>query len=250
MSSGLRAGDAVVVTGGADGIGKAIAFALAREKVRIAIFDIDREKGPETEKALHDMGAEAVFYPVDMGSGAEIEKAAARATSDFGPMFGLINNAAIFPRALVSEATEALWQRVLAVNLIGPVLCAKAFLPGMQKEKRGVIVNVGSGLGPPKPRRAHYVASKLGLISFTKSLAVEVAPDIRVVCVVPGLTETAQPLQDLTREQLHAIGANVPMGRAAQPEDIAPLVMFLLSSGAGYITGQTIAADGGMAMVP
>jgi NAD(P)-dependent dehydrogenase (short-subunit alcohol dehydrogenase family) len=249
--NGFRKGDVVVVTGAADGIGRALALRLARSGARLALFDIDEEKGLEAEALARAEGATAIFYKVDIGIGAEIEAAMAKVKAEFGTVFALINNAAIFPRALVMDTTEALWQRVLAVNLIGAVTCSREAIPMMREAGRGVIINVSSGAGMlPKPKRAHYAASKAGLIAFTKSLAVEVAPTIRVLCVLPGLTETAQPLQDMTREQLHARGAQIPMGRAAQPEDLGPLVSFLLSSDADYITGQTMACDGGMQMLP
>lgn len=246
---GFRENDVVIVTGAADGIGRALTLRLARGGAKLALFDIDVEKGREAESLAKAEGVQATFYEVDVGVPAEIEAAVARVEKDFGTVFGLINDAAIFPRATVMESTTEMWQRVLAVNLIGPVTASRAVVPIMRKAGRGVIINVTSGASSPAPRRAHYIASKHGLTAFGKILAVEVAPTIRVLNVMPGLTETAQPLQDMTREQLRARAAQVPMGRVGRPEDLAPLVWFLLSSEADYITGQTMAANGGLYML-
>jgi NAD(P)-dependent dehydrogenase (short-subunit alcohol dehydrogenase family) len=144
------------------------------------------------------------------------------------------------------------WERVLRVNLTGTFLCARAAAQRMKEAGRGVIVNTASGRGlAGAAKGAHYAASKAGIIALTKSLALDWAPyGIRVNCVIPGLADTAQPRGELSDEELYAMGSRIPLGRIAEPADIAGVVAFLLGEDAAYMTGQSVAVNGGAIMIP
>ena len=251
--AGLRAGDAVVVTGASQGIGRAIALDLAARGAHLALWDINGEACAETAAFCRKAGAKAMHARVDVSDRDQVFAAAKAALDAYGTVFGLVSNAGIFPRASVLESTPEMWRQVLGVNLMGNVFGAQALAPGMIAAKRGAIVTVASGRAlQGTPRGAHYAASKAGIVSFTKSLAMELAPHgIRVNCLIPGITETAQPLGDMTLDELHALGRRtVPLGRAGQPEDLTGTVAFLLSDASRFMTGQSLAVNGGAIMIP
>ena len=144
------------------------------------------------------------------------------------------------------------WERVLRVNLTGTFVCARAVAARMKEVGRGAIVNMGSGRAlAGAANGAHYSASKGGIIALTKSLAHDWAGyGIRVNCVIPGITDTAQPRVEMGDNELYAMGSSIPLGRIGQPEDIAAVAAFLLSDDAGYMTGQSVAVNGGAIMIP
>jgi len=251
---GLRPGDAVVVTGAARGIGRAIALRLARGGARIAAWDVRAEDGAETAMHCPAPGApDARFDTGDVGDETAVNAAADAVCAGWGTPYGLVNNAGIYPRAEVLDMDLALWERVLRTNLTGDFLCARALGRHMVAAGRGAIVNTSSGRAlSGAARGAHYAASKGGIVAFTKSLALEWARyGIRVNCVLPGIVETDMPLQGAPLEEVKARAARViPFGRLGQPEDIAGLVAFLLGPDAAYMTGQSVAANGGEIMTP
>ena len=251
-ASFLRPGDGIVVTGAAQGIGRAVALRLAAEGARLALWDVKADGLAETAELCRKAGAEALSAQVDMGAAAEVEAAAKAVGQAWGAPFGFVSNAGIFPRSAILETDPAVWERVLKVNLIGAFLCARYLGPMIVEKKRGAAVMIASGRAlQGTPRGAHYAASKAGLVSFTKSLALELAPQgIRVNCVIPGVTETAQPLEDSTLEEVRARGKRIPLGRIGQPEDIAAGVAMLFGKDAVYMTGQSIALNGGAIMLP
>jgi NAD(P)-dependent dehydrogenase (short-subunit alcohol dehydrogenase family) len=250
--SGLAENDAVVITGAAQGIGRAIALALAARSARLALWDVNEEGCAETAAACAAIGGEAIYGRVDVSDHDQVDAAAKVVGKNYGAVFGLVNNAGIFPRATILESTPNLWRSVLGVNLLGMVFCAQALVPAMIEQKRGVVVNLASGRAlQGTPRGAHYAASKAGIVSLTKSMAMEFGQfGVRVNAVIPGVTETAQPLADATIEELRSRGAQLPLGRIGQPDDIAEVVAFLLSSASRYMTGQSIAVNGGAIMIP
>ena len=248
----LRAGDGMVVTGASQGIGRAVALRLASQGARLALWDVKPDGLADTAELCRKVGAEVLTAKVDMGAAVEVAAAAAAVGAAWGAPFGFVSNAGIFPRSAILETDPALWERVLKVNLIGAFLCARYLGPMMVERKRGAVVMIASGRAlQGTPRGAHYAASKAGLVSFTKSLALELAPHgIRANCVIPGVTETAQPLEDSTLEEVRARGSRIPLGRIGQPEDIAAGVAMLLGEDAVYMTGQSVALNGGAVMLP
>jgi NAD(P)-dependent dehydrogenase (short-subunit alcohol dehydrogenase family) len=240
------------VTGAAQGIGRAVALHLASPGVHLAVWDVKRDGVEETAKLCHEKGAAARAWTVDVGDADAIEAAVAAFERAWGKPDGLVNNAGIFPRARSLDMKLAEWEEVLRVNLTGTFVTARAVAARMKDLGRGAIVNTASGRAlAGAANGAHYAASKGGIIALTKSLALDWAGyGIRVNCVIPGLTDTAQPRVEMGDNELYAAGARIPMGRIGRPEDIAAVVAFLLSDDAGYMTGQSVAANGGAIMVP
>jgi NAD(P)-dependent dehydrogenase (short-subunit alcohol dehydrogenase family) len=219
---------------------------------RLALWDVNREGAAETASYCQTAGAEARAYHVDLAEAAHIADASRSVRKDLGVPFALINNASIYPRSPVLELALSEWERVLRVNLTGAFLCARNISPMMVESGRGAIVNISSTVAlRGDPNGAHYAATKAGLIALTKSLALALAPKgVRVNCVLPGIADTAQPLGAMTREQLIDRGRDIPLGRIGMPDDIAGIVAFLIGADAAYLTGQSIAVNGGALMLP
>jgi NAD(P)-dependent dehydrogenase (short-subunit alcohol dehydrogenase family) len=242
----------VIVTGAAQGIGRAVALHLASPGVHLAVWDVKRDGVEETAKLCQEKGAAARAWTVDARDADAIEAAVSAFERAWGKPDGLVNNAGIFPRARALDMKLAEWEEVLRVNLTGTFVTARAVAARMKDLGRGAIVNTASGRAlAGAANGAHYAASKGGIIALTKSLALDwAAYGIRVNCVIPGLTDTAQPRVEMGDNELYAAGARIPMGRIGRPQDIAAVVAFLLSDDAGYMTGQSVAANGGAIMVP
>jgi NAD(P)-dependent dehydrogenase (short-subunit alcohol dehydrogenase family) len=242
----------IIVTGAAQGIGRAVALRLAVRDAHIAVWDTKAEGVEGTAKLCREQGAMSRAAVVDIGDPNQIEAAVAVFERDWGRPDGLVNNAGIFPRARALDMDLAEWEQVLRVNLTGTFVCARTVAALMKEDGRGAIVNMASGRAlAGAANGAHYSASKGGIIALTKSLAHDWAGyGIRVNCVIPGITDTAQPRIEMGDNELYAMGAHIPLGRIGQPQDIAAAVAFLLGDDAAYMTGQSIAVNGGAIMIP
>ncbi len=242
----------LIVTGAAQGIGRAVALRAAEPGARIAVWDTQADGAEETARLCREKGAVSRAWRVDVGAADQVEAAAAEVEREWGKPDGLVNNAGIFPRARALDMALAEWEQVLRVNLTGTFLCARAVARAMKDAGHGVIVNMASGRAlAGAANGAHYSASKGAIMALTKSLALDWAPyGIRVNCVIPGLTDTAQPRGELSDNELYAMGSRIPLGRIGQPDDIAAVVAFLLGEDSAYMTGQSVAVNGGAIMTP
>lgn len=237
-----------IVTGGAQGIGKATAQRLLRDGYRVAFADVDDEAGRETEEELRAFG-DVRFVHADVG----VEEQAARLIREtwaaFSRLDALVNNAGIELRKPVEDVTLEEWNRVLGTNLTAVFLCAKHAVRPLRASK-GAMVNIASTRALQSEGNTEaYSASKGGVVAITHALAMSLGPDIRVNCISPGWIDTSQ-WKKRTRRKPSRIApeqhAQQPVGRVGRPEDIADMVAYLLSEQAGLITGQNFVVDGGM----
>ena len=245
---GRLADRVAVVTGAQQGIGRAIALAMAAEGAHIVINWLDDpDAAADIAQRCLALGVRAETVQGDVSRPKEVETVMATADR-MGGVDILVNNAAIFPRADFLETTEALFDSVIAVNLKGSFLCAQAAAKRMVAYGvKGCMINLTSGAAfRGSPRGVHYVASKAGVVGLTRAAALELAPHgIRVNAIAPGLTDTAQPRYGMSEDELAAAGAANPIPGLSQPENIADLAVFLASDGASRITGQTVHVNGG-----
>jgi 2-hydroxycyclohexanecarboxyl-CoA dehydrogenase len=239
-----------VVTGAASGIGRATAEALADEGARVIIADIDGDKGEAAAAAIREKGRNAEFRQVDLTDEASIAAFAQSVQSKVGAVDILINGAGWGQTKPFWEATDEFWQKVIALNFIGPMKLAKALLPKMMERGSGKIVNIASDAGRVGSLgETVYSGAKGGLIAFTKSLARETARyNINVNCVCPGPTETPL-LFAVPEKHLEAFKKAIPFRRFGKPSEIADAVVFFASDRASYITGQVLSVSGGLTMV-
>jgi NAD(P)-dependent dehydrogenase (short-subunit alcohol dehydrogenase family) len=238
----------VIVTGGAQGIGKAIARQFLTAGSAVVVADIDVEAGTETAREYAPLG-DVRFVPTDVAEESQIELTISGAVAEFGGLDVLVNNAAISHGAPVAALSLADWNRVLAVNLTGAFLAAKHAAPHL-RARHGLIVNIASTRACMSEANTEaYSASKGGIVALTHALAVSLGPDVRVNCISPGWIETAAwKKADVRRTPVlsDADHRQHPAGRVGRPEDIASLVAHLASADAGFITGANIVVDGGM----
>jgi 3-oxoacyl-[acyl-carrier protein] reductase len=245
---GLK-GKKAIVTGGAAGIGKAIATCLARAGVDVAVSDVNLEGAAQTCGELTAHGVRAIPCKFDVGSFAEVQEAVNKLVADLGTVHILVNNAGITKDNLLLRMTEQDFDRVLTVNLKGAFNMTKAVLRTMLKERWGRIINIASVIGQMgNAGQANYAASKGGLIALTKSTAKELASrNITVNAIAPGFIASAMT-DALLPEVKENYMKGIPLGRFGTPDDVARLCRFLASDDAAYITGQVIRVDGGLLM--
>jgi len=242
-------GKVALVTGAGDGIGRAIATALAGEGADVVVNDVSAERAEKVAAELRALGRRAAVAVADVSSGPAVEAMFARAVDALGPVDILINNAGIGQRLLALDIAESDWRRIIDVNLTGVFLCAQAAARIMKPRRAGDIVNVASIAGKRISIHgaAHYTAAKAGVIGLTRHLAYEWGPlGIRVNALCPG--ETLTPLIERigSPELLEQSRRRTPLGRLATPEDQAAAVLLLLSPRACFITGVALDVDGGM----
>jgi NAD(P)-dependent dehydrogenase (short-subunit alcohol dehydrogenase family) len=242
-------GKIVLVTGAQQGIGRAIALHCAAAGADVAVNWLDDEgAASDITGEIRAAGRRALTVRSDLGRLAEIEAMVATAEEGLGPIDVLVNNAGVFPRVPFLELGESDWDFVLDVNLKGTCFCAQAVAKRMVAAGRpGAIINLTSGAAyRGSPRGAHYCASKGGVVSLTRQMALELAPHrIRVNAIAPGLTDTAQPRYGSSEAEIAATAQAIPLGRIAQPDDIAGTAVFLASDEAGFTTGQILHVNGG-----
>lgn len=244
--------DVTVVTGAAQGIGKAIAVRLLGRGDTVWCVDNDSRRLDSTVRQLSSLPGVPVAHPCDVGDAGAVDALWGDIDAAGRTVTALVNNAGIFPRSTALATSVGEWNRVLDVNLTGGFLMARHFAQRLiEAEHEGAMVSVTSGQAyQPHARAAAYAAAKAALTNLSRSLAYEWGPfGIRVNTVVPGLTDTAQSRATKVDEDYTAAAATVPMRRLGTPEDIAAAVAFLLSAEATHITGHALAVNGGRLMV-
>jgi NAD(P)-dependent dehydrogenase (short-subunit alcohol dehydrogenase family) len=236
-------GKTALVTGAQQGIGRAIAVALARDGANVAINFLDDEKAAShVAGEVRDHGRRTLLVRGDVSRAADVDAMVAAVVQELGPPDVIVNNAGVFPRVTFLEMKESDWDFVLGVNLKGSFLAAQAGARAMVAAGRaGAIVNISSSAVRGDPRGVHYSSSKAGVIGLTRAMALALAPHrIRVNAIAPGTTDTAQPRYGNTEEQLAARVRETPFGRMGTPEEIARVVVFLASEEAAWVSGEVI----------
>jgi 3-oxoacyl-[acyl-carrier protein] reductase len=248
----------VIVTGGAQGIGRAYCLSMALEGARLVVADVNLEAAKKTTGEIQKKGGEALALKTDVSNAGSTEAMAKETLARFGRIDVLVNNAAVFERVKMVRApfweidlTE--WDRVMAVNLKGAFLCCRAVFPNMRAQKSGKIINISSGtFFVGSPNQMAYVASKGGIIGLTRAMAREVGDfGINVNCIAPGATQGYDPGDaDFERREtsLQQLVSRRALKRIEHAEDLVGAAIFLASSDSDFITGQTIVVDGGEAV--
>ena len=239
-----------IVTGAAQGLGRAIALTLAKAGAAVVIADVDTAKAEDVLKAVKACDAEGMVVKSDVSSAEDVDRLVQAAVKGYGRIDILINNAGICPRTEFEDIGEQEWDRVMAVNLKSVFLLSQAVFPCMKSQNYGRIVNIASGAGKIGGVQvgAHYSASKAGIICLTKTLALKGASHaINVNAVCPGVIATEMSTA-ISEEQLARYREMIPLGRMGDAQDVANMVLFLVSDAAGYITGEISDVNGGFIM--
>lgn len=248
-------GKAAIVTGGGGGIGRAICRRLTAEGCGVGVFDVNDETAAETATLAQADGGRAFAHTVDITDRVAVGKAVAAFEKEAGPSEILVNNAGWDRFANFLDTEPELWERIMAINLLGPINLHHAVLPGMVARGAGRVVNIASDAGRVGASgEAVYSACKGGIIAFTKTLAREMARHqvtLNAVCPGPTVTPLLQSLLDegeAGQKVYEALRRSIPLKRLGQPEDMPGIVAFLASDDAAYITGQVLSVSGGLTM--
>jgi 3-oxoacyl-[acyl-carrier protein] reductase len=238
-----------LITGAAQGIGKAIAIVMAKEGASIIVSDVNLELAEQTSNELSGMGAKAIPSKMNVADLAEVEARVKKGIEELGKIDVLVNNAGITKDALLVRMKKEDWDAVISVNLNGVFNLCRVIAPLMMKQRSGRIINIASIVGEMgNIGQANYSASKAGVIGFTKTLARELAPrGVTANAIAPGFIQTAMTdriPEDVKKKMLEQI----PLGKLGKPEDVAAATVFLAGPEADYITGQVINVNGGMYM--
>ncbi len=232
-----------LVTGAGVRVGRAVALALASAGADVVVhYNKSADDAERTVSDIRALGRRAVALQADLADPAAIDRLAAESSAAFGGLAVLVNSAALFDRAPLSEITAERWDRILDLNLRAPALLSRAAAPALAKSGRGVIVNIADVAGlRPWANHLHYSVSKAGLVAMTRCLALELAPDVRVHAVAPGTVEPADWQSDADVE---SIRKKSPLGKLGTAEDVGRAVVFL-ATGPDSMTGQILTVDGG-----
>lgn len=249
-----------IVTGGAKGIGRAIALKFAREGCDVVVNAMHIEGAEKVAGEIKALGQKSIAIACDVASSTAVNDMVARTIKEFGKIDILVNNAGgVSGDAKIEATTEEAWDRVIAVNLTGQFLCCKAVIPYMKKNKYGKIINVSSmgAIHPPAPI-VHYHAAKGGVLGLTTNLALELAKEhITVNAILPGPIKSeffTEMFKGKSEEEANAffkmLDAKVPMNRMGMPDEVADVALFLASDMSSYVTGQAINVGGGLPLSP
>jgi glucose 1-dehydrogenase/3-oxoacyl-[acyl-carrier protein] reductase len=241
----------VLVTGASRGIGRGIAETCAAEGANVAVnYASHAEQAEEVAAAIREMGRKAIAVQADVSNRTQVEAMVRTVTEELGPIDVLVNNAGIESIVPFLELDDAEWERVVQTNLKGPWTVGQVVARDMvERGTKGAIVNIGSiQAGMVFPGRTHYAPTKRGIEALTTNMAAELAPHgIRVNCLHPGLFDTDMTAWVMKNPDiLPKVLENIPLGRAAQPKEMGPAVVFMASDDASYVTGQSLYVDGGM----
>jgi len=242
-----------IVTGGASGLGRGIALALAREGARVAVVDLNEAGARDTVEAIAKDGGQAAAWRADISDKARIDLVVAEVIARWGTVDILVNNAGLDRVGPFVSSSEAEWDLILRVNLKGPIVCTRAVLDEMTRKGYGKIINIASDAGRVgSTGEAVYSAAKGGIIAFTKTIARETARHrLNVNCVCPGPSDTPlfQEVAAGNPKLAESLKRVIPFGRLGTAEDLAPAVVFLASDESGFVTGQTLSVSGGLTML-
>ena len=243
-------GKVAIVTGGGQGIGKAIAHRFLEEKLKVVIAEIDEEAGKETEEEFQSIG-DIQFVQTDVSDENSVKQLIQQTINNFGEIDLLVNNAAKAEpeNPSITELSLENWNKIISSNLTGTFLCTKHSVPYL-REKRGAIINIASTRAlMSEPNTEAYSASKGGILALTHALAISLGPEIRVNCISPGWIDVSEWKKKSIRQKPHLTELDHqqhPVGRVGKPEDIASFITYLASAEASFITGANFVIDGGM----